>query len=116
MFPPQSLGLVLAACVYAAAARRSLSNLYDDCEFTVDRRRYDLCPLFYDRGQDGVVKVRTDLSPTTQPSYEMSFGGPLNPHNGEKAEPQVRTAGRCSGSEGKWSDSCFSALQARGFV
>jgi hypothetical protein len=90
MFPPKSLGLVLAACVYAATARQSLSNLYDDCEFTIDRIRYDLCPLF--RRQDGVIKVRTELAPTTQPSYEISFGGPLNQQSGEEAEPQVGTA------------------------
>jgi len=88
MFPPKSLGLVLAACVSAAAARQSLSNLRDHCEFTVDHRRYDLCPLFHDRGQGGVVNVRAELAPTAQLSYEISFGGPLSPQSGQEAEPQ----------------------------
>jgi hypothetical protein len=89
MFPPKSLGLTLVACVYAAAAPQSLSNLYDGCEFTVDRSRYDLCPLFRG-GQDGVAKIRTEPASTTQPSYEISFNGPLIPQSGEEAEPQVR--------------------------
>ena len=89
---PKSLGLALAACLCVAAARQPLPNLYDHCEFTVDRSRYDLCPLFHDRGQGGVVKVPADLTPTTQLSYEMYFGGPLSPQSGEGAGPQVRTA------------------------
>jgi len=92
MSPSKSLGLALAACVYVAAARQPLPNLYDHCEFIADRSRYDLCPLFHDRGQGGVVKVPADLAPTTQLSYEISFNGPLSPQSGEEAEPQVRTA------------------------
>jgi len=91
MSPPKSLGLTLAACVYAVAARQSLSNPHGFCEFTVDHTRYDLCPLFHDRGQDGVVNVRAEPTPTTQLSYDISFGGPLAPQSGEEAEPQVRT-------------------------
>ena len=92
MFPPKSLGLALTACVYAVAARQSLSNLYD-CEFTINRTRYDLCPLVHDRTQGGVVKVRAELAPNVHISYEISFGGPLNPQSGERegAGPQVST-------------------------
>lgn len=94
MFPPKSLGLVLATCVYAAAARQSLSNLYDDCEFIVDQSRYDLCPLFHNSGRDGVVRVHAELAPAVQISYEISFGGPVSPQNGdsERDELQVRAA------------------------
>lgn len=89
MFPPKSLGLVLSACVYAAATRQSLSNLHGACDITVDHTQYDLCPLFNDRqAQDGVVQVRGDFSPTIQTYYEISFSGPLNPKNGESAESQ----------------------------
>ena len=90
---PKSLGLALAACVCVAAARQPSPNLYDNCEFTVDHSRYDLCPLFHDRGRGGVVKVLADLAPAIQLSYEMSFSGPLSSQSGEEAEPQVRTAG-----------------------
>jgi len=114
---PKPIGLVLAACVCAAAAHRSLSNLYDNCEFTVDRSRYDLCPLFHDRGQGGVVKVLAELAPTVQLSYEMSFGGLVSLQSGEEAGPQVRAAvAAVALRERKWSDSFFSALQAHGFV
>lgn len=91
MFPPNSLGLTIAACVCVAAARQSLSNLHDDCEFTLDRSRYDLCPLFLDRGQDRVVKVYAEPIPNTQLFYEISFGGPLRTQSGMEAEPQVST-------------------------
>jgi len=89
---PKSLGLALAACVCVSATRQPLSSLYDNCEFTVDRSRYDLCPLFHDRGEGAVVKVHAELIPTVQLSYEMSFGGPLSPQSGEEAGPQVSTA------------------------
>ncbi|KAF9788487.1 hypothetical protein BJ322DRAFT_637005 [Thelephora terrestris] len=88
MFPPRSLGLVLATGVYAAAARQSISKLYGACEVTVDRSRYDLCPLFHDRGQDRVFQVRAEISPITQLYYEISLGGPLNVQGGDEAEPQ----------------------------
>jgi len=93
MFPPRylGLGLVLAACICATAAHQSLSNLYEGCEFTVDRSRYNLCPLFHDRAQGRVIKVNAEIPPTTQLSYEISFGGPLTPQSGEEAQPQVRT-------------------------
>lgn len=90
MFPPKSLGLLLAVGVYATATHQTLSNLYDACEFTVDRSRYDLCPLFHDRGHDRVVKVRAELSPITQSYYEISFGGPLETQSEGEVEPQVR--------------------------
>jgi len=119
---PKSLGLALAACVCVAAAPQPFPNLYDNCEFTVDRNRYDLCPLFHaNRGQGGVVKVPADLTPTTQLSYEISFGGPLSPQSGEEAGPQVRTADAtglyalCSMNESGLMV-FFSALQAHGFV
>lgn len=88
MLPSNFLGLLLAAGVYAAATHQTLSNLYDACEFTVDRSRYDLCPLFHDRGQDGVVTVRAELSPITQSYYEISFGGPLKTQSEGEVEPQ----------------------------
>lgn len=88
----KSLGVALAACVCVAATRQPLSTLSDGCEFTVDRSRYDLCPLIHYRGQGAVVKVHAELAPTLQLSYEMSFGGPLSPQSGEETEPQVRTA------------------------
>lgn len=113
MFSPNSLGLVLAVCVYAAAARQLLSDLYDNCEFTVDHTQYDLCPLFH----SGVAKVRAELAPAVQSSYEISFGGSLGSHSGESgAEPQVSTADTRTFNGGKLADSCFSALQAHGFV
>jgi len=89
MFPPKSLGLAIAACVCVAAARQSLSNLYDSCEFTVHRSRYDLCPLFFDRGQDRIFKVHAEPTPYTQLFYEISFGEPLITQSGKEAEPQV---------------------------
>jgi len=88
MFPPKSLGLALAACFCVAAARQSLSNFPGDCAFTVDRSKYDLCPLFLDRGQNRIVKVHADLTPDTQLLYEISFNGPLSAQNGEEAEPR----------------------------
>ena len=117
MFPPKSLGLTLAVCVSAAAAaaRQSLSNLRDDCEFTADRSRYDLCPLFHDRGQEGVVKVRAELAPNTQLLYEISFGGPLSVQSGEEFEPQVRNGGGYCASRNE-TDGCFSVLREHGFV
>lgn len=116
MFPLRSIGLILAAGVYAAAARQSIPNLYDTCEVTVDRRRYDLCPLFHDRGQARVVEVRAELSPITHLHYELSFGGPLNMRSGDDAEPQVRTGKLTTLRERKWADSRSSALRAHGFV
>ena len=105
MFLPRSLGLALAVYVHAAAARQSLSNLYDTCELTVERTRYNLCPLFHDRGQREVVKVWAELAPTVQLLYEMSFSGPLSPQSGEEAGPQVRDAGAAALHGRKWSDS-----------
>lgn len=116
MFLPKSLGLALLAYVYALEARVLLSNLHDNCEITVDGRRYDLCPLFHDREQDEVVKVHAELAPTIQLSYEMTFGGLLSPQSGEEAGPQVRTRGARTLRERKWSDGCFSVLQAHWFV
>ena len=120
MFPPKFLGLAVVACVSVAAARQSLSNLRHDCEFTVDHSRYDLCPLFLDRGQDRVVKVYAELTPNTQLSYEISFGVPLATQSGKEAGTQVRTGGGgrlprrfCNP---KWADNIFSVLQAHGFV
>lgn len=116
MFPPKSLGLALVVCVSAtAAACQSLSNLRDDCEFTADRSRYDLCPLFHDRGQEGVVKVRAELTPNTQLLYEISFDGPLSAQNGEEFGPQVSNRGGYCASRNE-TDDCFSALRERGFV
>lgn len=89
MFPLKSLGLVLAAYIYAVAARRSLSNLYDRCDFTVDHSRYNLCPLFHDRGQDGAVRIHAGLEPDTH--LEITFGDPVRLWSGEEDEPQVRT-------------------------
>jgi hypothetical protein len=91
MFPFKSLGLVLAAGVCTAAARQPLSNLHDACELAVDRSQYDLCPVFHDRGQDRVVRVRAELSPIIQAHYDISLGGALSTQNGEEVEPQVRT-------------------------
>lgn len=88
---PKSLGLVLATCVLVATARQSISNLRDSCEVTVDHSGYDLCPLFYDRGQSRVLQVHAELGQTTQLHYEISFDGPLNTPSGEGAGPQVRT-------------------------
>jgi len=88
MFPLKSLGLVLTACIYATATRQSSSNLRDDCEFTLDGSRYDLCPLFRDRGQDGVVNVRAE---SIDLLYGMSFGARIR----EVAEPRV-SAGECT--------------------
>ena len=120
MIPPKSLGLglVLAAYIHTAAARQSLSNPYQGCEFTVDRSRYDLCPLFHDRGQGGVVKVHAELAPTTQLYYEISFGGPLSPQRGEDAQPQVRTgeAATLHATNECRADSCSSVPQVHGFV
>jgi len=89
MFPPKSLGLAIAACVCVAAARQSLSNPHDGCEFTIHRSRYDLCPLFLDRGQDRIFKVHAEPTPYTQLFYEISFGEPLITQSGTEAEPQV---------------------------
>lgn len=89
MFPPKSLGLAIAACVCVAAARQSLPNPHDDCEFTIHRSRYDLCPLFLDRGQDRIFKVHAEPTSYTQIFYEISFGEPLITQSGEEAEPQV---------------------------
>ena len=104
MLPPMSLGLALAVSVYAAAARQSISNPHGACEVTVDHSRYDLCPLFYDQGQDRVVQVRAELSPTTQLHYEISFGRPLNTRSGDETEPQVRTGKFTALRERKWAD------------
>lgn len=113
----KSLGLALAASgACAAAARRPLSNLYDACELTVDRSRYNLCPLFHDRGQDRVVRVRAELPPNIQAYYEISFSGPLSRECGEEVKPQVRTGKGTAPSEQQWADNCFSALQALGSV
>ena len=90
MLPLKSLGLVLAAVVYTAAAGQPLSNLYDACEVTVDRSQYDLCPLFIGREQDRVVRVRGELSSTIQAYYDISLGGPLSTLSGEEVEPKVR--------------------------
>ena len=91
MSPFKTLRLALTAYACAVAAQQHLSNPYDACEVTIDRFRYDLCPLFHDRGQDGVVRVRAELSPNTQTYYEISFGVPLSTQNGEEIERQVRT-------------------------
>lgn len=116
MLPPKSLGLLLVASVYATATHQTLSNLYDACEFTLGRSRYDLCPLFHDRGHDGIVKVRAELSPITQSYYEISFGGPLKTQGEGEVEPQVRTGEATAPPARKWSDYCFSALRVHGSV
>lgn len=92
MLPSKSLGLALAVYVYAAAAHQSLPNPHVDCEFSVYRSRYDLCPLFLDRGQDPrLVTVHAELMKNTHLFYEISFGGLLKAQSGEEAEPQVST-------------------------
>lgn len=93
MFSPKSLWLALAACFGVAAARQPLSNFPDNCAFTTDRSQYDLCPLFLDRGQNRILKVRADPTPNTQLLYEISFNGPLSAQGGEEAEPRVSTEG-----------------------
>lgn len=90
MFPLKSLGLVLAAVACTAVARQPLSSLHDACEVTVDRSRYDLCPLFRDRGQGRIVRVRAELSPAIHAYYDISLGGPLSIQSEEEVEPQVR--------------------------
>lgn len=94
MIPLKFLGLVLAAGACTATAHKSLSNLYDACELTLDHSRYDLCPIFNDRGQDGIVRVRAEISPNTQAYYEISFGGPLSARIEEEVEPKVRPGDR----------------------
>lgn len=111
MVPLKSLGLVLTACVCAVATRQSLSNLHGDCEFTLDGSRYDLCPLFHDRGHDEGINIHVELISKVYLLYETSFGEPPSAQSGEEPEPQVSAGSVHRFMDENEVDSCFSVLR-----
>lgn len=74
------LGLILAMFSLAVTARKSLSTLVDDCKFTIDKRTYDLCPMF-NRSKSS-YEWRTAIESQTPPTvtkvvYRIALKGAL---------------------------------------
>lgn len=88
----RSLALVLTAFSLAAAARKSLSTVVNDCSFTLGGKEYDLCPLFNRENEEWLVEVETETPPTiTKNTYRLALGGSLKRDGTLPDHEQVRS-------------------------